>query len=80
MEFLTYLRELITQEANAEVAQNVIASIIGQFSGETIYIRADSTKIRNERIKDDFARGLKVEKLASRYFLSSRTIKRILKD
>lgn len=81
MEFLDELRKLITQTTNnAEIAQSVIDEVVGQFGGETVYIRANSARIRNERIKDDFERGLTVPKLANKYLLSSRTIRKVLKS
>lgn len=79
MNFLNQLHKIIEQEASKSIADSTIEKIKGSLSGEVVYIALDGKKARNDEVLKMHESGLTVAELSARYFLTSRTIRKIIK-
>lgn len=59
-------------------ANDVVYALIQNFGGERLYLPHSDYDRRNQEIMDLYNAGAEIEKLAARYRLSEKTIKRIL--
>ena len=81
------------KKANDVLPEELVAQIQKYVNGESIYIprkknerrkRGDQTlicrelKLRNEQIRQDFENGMDVISLSKKYFLSEKSIQRII--
>lgn len=59
-------------------SQAIVYALIKNFGGERLYLPHQDYERRNQEIMDLYNAGAEIDKLAARYRLSEKTIKRIL--
>ena len=66
----------VTQDE--EQSQAIVYALLKNFGGDRLYLPHNDYDRRNQEIIDLYNAGAEIEKLAARYRLSKKTIKRIL--
>lgn len=83
------------KRADEILPKDILECLQAYVSGETIYVPKKETcrkkwgsstgvneklRLRNERILEQYQKGITIKELAQRYYLTEKSIQRILKD